>query len=220
MARKFHWRWSKLVVFLLCLAPALDLAYRFWGTTHGTEPDLGVNPLEFLTHATGDWTLRFLLITLAITPLRKLLKRPVLIQFRRMVGLFAFFYGCAHLTTYLWFDKAFAWGEILPDVAKRRFIAVGFTAFVLMLPLAITSTSGWIRRLGGKRWQWLHRLIYLSAIAGVIHYWWLVKSDIRKPAMYATALAVLLLYRLIATFLPTEKAQASRSPLVTAESAD
>jgi sulfoxide reductase heme-binding subunit YedZ len=205
------------VLFLLCLVPALELAYRFWGTTHGVEPDLGVNPLEFVTHATGDWTLRFLLITLAITPLRKLLKLPVLIQYRRMVGLFAFFYGCLHLTTYLWFDKAFAWGEILPDVAKRRFIAVGFTAFVLMLPLALTSTGGWIRRLGGKRWQWLHRLIYFSALAGVIHYWWLVKSDIRKPAMYAGILAILLLYRLIVWTIPSLKAKRGSRNLATAE---
>lgn len=220
MAFKLRWRWSKVVLFLLCLLPALELAFRGWNQSRGVGPDLGVNPLEFIQRATGDWTLRFLLITLAITPLRKLLQRPALIQFRRMVGLFAFFYGSLHLTTYLWFDKAFAWGEILPDVAKRRFIAVGFTAFVLMLPLAITSTGGWIRRLGGKRWQWLHRLIYFSALAGVIHYWWLVKSDIRKPATYAAILAVLLLYRIIVWTLPSQKPGAAPRKLVTAESAE
>ena len=123
----------------------------------------------------------------------------MLIQFRRMVGLFAFFYGTLHFTTYLWFDKAFAWGEILPDVAKRRFIAVGFIAFVMMIPLAVTSTAGWIRRLGGKNWVWLHRLIYLSGIAAVIHYWWLVKSDIRSPLMYAAIVTVLLAYRVISS---------------------
>jgi len=220
MALKLRWRWSKILLFLVCLEPVLELALRAWNQSRGVEPNLGVNPLEFITHATGDWTLRFLLITLAITPLRKLLRLPVLIQYRRMLGLFAFFYGSLHLTTYLWFDKAFAWGEILPDVAKRRFIAVGFIAFVLMIPLALTSTAGWIRRLGGKNWQWLHRLIYLSAIAGVIHYWWLVKSDIRKPAQYAAILAVLLLYRLIAWTIPSFRSKAGPQKMMTAETAE
>jgi len=220
MALRLRWRWSKVLLFLVCLVPVAELAWRGWNQSHGVEPDLGVNPLEYITHETGDWTLKFLLLTLAITPLRKLLKLPKLIQFRRMVGLFAFFYGCLHLATYLWFDKAFAWGEILPDVAKRRFITAGFAAFVLMLPLAVTSTAGWIRRLGGKNWQWLHRLIYLSAIAGVIHYWWLVKSDIRIPAMYASILAVLLLYRLVVWMLPPGKRRATSQPMVTAESTE
>lgn len=213
-------RWSKVVLFLLCLAPALELLYRYWNTTRGVEPDLGVNPLEFLTHATGDWTLRFLLITLAVTPLRKLLRRPVLVQYRRMLGLFAFFYGVLHFTTYLWFDKAFEFREIVVDVGKRPFITAGFTALLLMLPLALTSTAGWIRRLGGRRWQWLHRLIYVSALAGVVHYWWLVKSDIRKPALYAAALALLMLYRVLQWTVPGLRARFSTGRMVTAETAD
>jgi sulfoxide reductase heme-binding subunit YedZ len=158
---------------------------------------LGPNPVEALEHGTGDWTLRFLLITLAITPLRKLLRVPALIKFRRMLGLFAFFYGCLHFTTYLWVDKFFNIHEILADIVKRKYITVGFLAFVLLVPLAVTSTAGWIRRLGGKRWQRLHRLIYFSAIAGVIHYVWLVKADIHKPLEYGAILAVLLLYRIV-----------------------
>jgi sulfoxide reductase heme-binding subunit YedZ len=156
---------------------------------------LGANPIEFITHATGDWTLRFLAITLAITPLRKLLRLPELVRFRRMFGLFAFFYGCLHFMTYLWLDKFFSWGEIAKDVVKRPFITAGFTAFVLLIPLAVTSTAGWIRRLGGKRWQLLHRLVYVSAIAGVVHYYWLVKSDIRLPVSYGAIIGLLLAYR-------------------------
>jgi sulfoxide reductase heme-binding subunit YedZ len=154
--------------------------------------DLGANPIEFITHRTGDWTLRFLFITLAVTPLRKLLGVPDLIRFRRMLGLFAFFYGSMHLMTYLWLDKFFDLAGILDDVGKRRFIMAGFTGFVLMVPLAVTSTSGWIRRLGGKRWQLLHRLVYVAAVAGVVHYYWLVKSDVRLPLLYGLILAVLL----------------------------
>ena len=163
----------------------------------GLNQKLGANPIEFITHATGEWTLRLLLITLTITPLRKLAGLPELIRFRRMVGLFAFFYGSLHLTTYLWLDKFFDWQEILKDVAKRRFITVGFLAFVLMLPLAATSTAASIRWLGGARWRRLHKLVYVSAVAGVIHYYWLVKSDIRGPLFYAAIAAVLLAYRLV-----------------------
>jgi sulfoxide reductase heme-binding subunit YedZ len=217
---KLRFRWTKIVVFLLCLAPAIDLGYRTYNTFHGVEPDLGVNPLEYLTHGTGDWTLRFLLLTLAITPLRKLLKMPKLIQFRRMLGLFAFFYGCCHLMTYLWFDKEFHFREILPDVAKRPFITAGFTALVLMLPLAVTSTTGWIRRMGGKKWQTLHRLVYVSGLAAVTHYWWLVKSDIRKPAMYAATFGVLMLYRLLAWTVPVLRARFAEPKLLTAETGD
>jgi sulfoxide reductase heme-binding subunit YedZ len=163
---------------------------------------LGANPIEKITHATGDWTLRFLLITLAITPLRKLLKVPSLIKFRRMIGLFAFFYGCLHFLTYIWLDKFFNLHEMLVDIGKRKFITVGFTALVLLIPLAITSTAGWIRRLGGERWQALHRLIYAAAIAGVIHYIWLVKKDTRVPLEYGAVLAVLLGYRVVVWALP------------------
>ena len=140
--------------------------------------------------------MRFLLITLAITPIRKLTGRLWLIRYRRMFGLFAFFYGTLHFLTYIWLDKFFDLHEMLHDIAKRKFITVGFAGFVLLIPLALTSTTGWIRRLGGKRWQALHRLIYFSAIAGVIHYLWLVKADIHEPVEYGIILAVLLGYRI------------------------
>ena len=153
--------------------------------------------MEFIQHFTGDWTLRFLLITLSITPLRKILSLPDLIRFRRMLGLFAFFYVCLHFLTYIWPGPS---PSILrgmwKDVAKRPFITVGFLGFVLLIPLALTSTKGWIRRLGGKRWQALHRLIYVSALCGVVHYYWLVKSDHRLPLLYGVILMILLLYRL------------------------
>ena len=182
----------KARVFVLCLSPVLLLGWR------AMRNGLGANPIEFITHFTGDWTLRFLVIVLAITPLRRLLRVPELIRFRRMVGLFAFFYGLLHFTTYIWLDKFFEWSEIWKDVVKRPFITAGFTAFVLMIPLAITSTAGWIRRLGGARWQALHRLVYLSAVAGAVHYYWLVKADIRRPVAYGAAIGILLLYRLAA----------------------
>jgi sulfoxide reductase heme-binding subunit YedZ len=163
-----------------------------WLATHR----LGPNPIETITHATGDWTLRFLVLTLAVTPLRKLLGLPELIRYRRMLGLFAFFYGTLHFMTYLWLDKFFDGAEIIKDVAKRPFITAGFTGFVLLIPLALTSTAGWIRRLGGKRWRRLHRLVYVSALAGVAHYYWLVKSDIRGPLVYLALVATLLLWRI------------------------
>lgn len=182
----------KIATFLLCLAPVFILAWR------AAHAGLGANPLEFVTHSTGDWTLRFLVITLAITPVRKLTGTPTLIRFRRMFGLFAFFYGCLHLVTYIWFDKFFDAAEMLKDIAKRPFITIGFASLLLMTPLAVTSTAAWIRRLGGKRWQRLHRLIYPIAAGGVIHYYWLVKSDIRLPVLYGAILSVLLAYRLFA----------------------
>jgi methionine sulfoxide reductase heme-binding subunit len=185
-------RWLKLVVFLALLAPAGYLGWRFY------QQDLGANPLEFITHFTGDWTIRLIAATLAITPLRKLLHAPDLIRFRRMLGLYAFFYGTLHFLAYLWFDKLFDMHEIVKDVAKRPFITMGFATFLLMLPLAITSTKGWIRRMGGRRWQQLHRLIYGAGIAAVIHYYWLVKSDVRLPLMYGAIIAALLLYRVAA----------------------
>jgi len=184
-------RYLKPVIFLACLGP---LARLGWRASHAM---LGANPIEVITHSTGDWTLRFLLVTLSITPLRKLTRQYWLIGLRRMFGLFAFFYGCLHLTTYVWLDKFFDVHEMLADVAKRRFITAGLTAFALMIPLALTSTKGWIRRLGGKRWQALHRLIYFSALAGVIHYIWLVKADLHKPLEYAAVLGILLTYRLV-----------------------
>ena len=182
-------RYLKLAIFLGCLAPLAWLAWQ------GFHDGLGANPIEAITHRTGDCTLTFLLITLAITPLRKLTRQYWLINFRRMLGLFAFFYGFLHLMTWLWLDKFFDPHEMFADIVKRRFITAGMTAFALMIPLALTSTKWSIRKLGGKRWQALHRLIYLSAAAGVIHYIWLVKADLKKPLEYGLVLAVLMLYR-------------------------
>ncbi len=192
-------RWLKPFVFLACLVPLALLAWRFFGPTPGDMSTwgagLGANPIEVITHSTGDWTMRFLLITLAITPLRKLTGMGWLIRYRRMLGLFAFFYGVLHFTTYIWLDKFFDLHAMLDDIAKRKFITIGLLGLAAMIPLALTSTAGWIRRLGGKRWQMLHRLIYVSAIAGVIHYIWLVKADLSKPLQYGAILAVLLGYR-------------------------
>jgi methionine sulfoxide reductase heme-binding subunit len=184
-------RLLKAVVWIACLTPLALLVWR------GFHDDLGGNPIEKITHTTGDWALRFLLITLAITPLRKTFGRPELIRFRRLLGLFAFFYGVLHVLTWLWLDKYFDMREMLADVRKRPFITAGTVAFLSMLPLTITSTAGWIRRLGGKRWQALHRLIYLSAAAAVVHYYWLVKSDIRLPVLYGAVFALLMLWRLL-----------------------
>jgi sulfoxide reductase heme-binding subunit YedZ len=180
----------KVGAFLLSLTP---LGLLGWKGLHG---QLGANPIDVITRSTGKWTLTFLLITLSITPLRKLAGMPWLVRFRRPLGLFAFFYGTLHLTTYVWLDKFFDVHEMLHDIVKRRFITAGMTAFTLMLPLAMTSTSGWIRRMGGKRWQALHRLIYFSAAAGVIHFIWLVKADLRRPLTYGAILAALLAYRI------------------------
>jgi len=192
-------RWTKVAVFALCLVPVLVLGWRLLRFAmhggQGYDASLTADPIAYITHFTGDWTIRFLLITLCVTPLRKLFGLPKLARFRRMLGLFAFFYGCLHLTTWVWLDKFFDPHEMLKDVIKRRFITAGMTGFALMIPLAVTSTSGWVRRLGFERWQRIHRLIYFSALAGVIHYYWLVKSDVRLPLLYGGILAVLMLYR-------------------------
>ena len=187
-------KWAKVFVFLLSSIPLLLLVWR------GFRGDLTANPVEFLQHQTGDWTLRFLIFTLCVTPFRKILKLPELIRFRRMLGLFAFFYVCLHFLTYLGPDQSFHLAGMLKDVAKRPFITAGFAALLAMLPLAITSTTGWIRRLGGKRWVALHRSIYICAILGVIHYYWLVKSDVRKPLFYGLLVGILLAWRLAAWF--------------------
>ena len=181
----------KVLVFAVCLGPLTVLVWK------GFHELLGANPVDVITRSTGKWTLTFLLITLSVTPVRKLAGLPWLIRFRRMIGLYAFFYGSLHLTTYVWLDKFFDVHEMLHDILKRRFITAGMTAFTLMLPLALTSTTGWIRRLGGKRWQKLHRLIYFSAAAGVIHFIWLVKADLRQPLTYGAVLVVLLAYRAV-----------------------
>jgi sulfoxide reductase heme-binding subunit YedZ len=184
-------RWSKVVVLLLCLAPLFRLAWRVW------NQDVTANPTEFIQHFTGDWALRLIVATLGVTPLRKLLGLPDLIRFRRMIGLFAFFYACLHFLTYLWLDKLFDFRAMLKDVGKRPFITAGFAAFACLVPLALTSTAGWIRRLGGKRWQRLHSLIYITAMAAVAHYYWLVKSDIRLPVLYGTLVGLLLAWRVV-----------------------
>jgi len=184
-------RLAKTIVFPAALVPLGRLGWKAF------HDGLGANPIEVITHSTGDWTLILILATLSITPLRRLTRQYWLIGIRRMVGLLAFFYGVLHFTTYIWLDKFFDLHEMFKDIAKRPFITVGFSAFVLLIPLAVTSTAGWIRRLGGKNWQRLHRLIYATGILGVIHYIWLVKADKRKPLEYAGALSILLLYRVV-----------------------
>jgi len=179
------------VVFVACLLPLAGLG---WKAAQGM---LGANPIEVITHATGDWTLRFLLITLAVTPLRQLTRQYWLIRFRRMFGLFAFFYAFLHLTTYVWLDQFFDVHSMVKDIGKRPFITIGFTGFCLLVPLAVTSTRKMIQRLGGRRWQWLHRLIYAAACAGIIHFLWLVKKDKTRPIEYGIVLGILLAYRLI-----------------------
>jgi methionine sulfoxide reductase heme-binding subunit len=196
-------RWTKVSLFVLCLVPVGLLAPRLWMlATSGYSPGLTANPVEYITHYTGDWTIRFLLITLSITPLRKIFNQPKLVRYRRMLGLFAFFYVCLHFLTWFVLDKFFSLSEMWADILKRRYITVGMLGFAMLLPLAITSTAGWVRRLGFVKWQRLHRLIYFAALAGVIHYYWLVKSDVRLPLMYAAILAVLMLYRFFVVWKP------------------
>lgn len=181
----------KALVFAACLLPLAALI-------HGLLTDrLGANPIEALTRGLGEWTLRLLLLTLAVTPLRRLAGLPWLIQLRRMLGLYAFFYAVLHFMSYLWLDQFFDWGEIGKDIVKRPFITVGFAAFLLLIPLAATSTNAMVRRLGGERWRRLHRAVYAIAVLGVLHYWWLVKKDVTQPAIYAVLLAVLLGLRLL-----------------------
>lgn len=180
----------KATIFLLCLLPLARLVWL------GFHDGLGANPIEFVTRSTGTWTLNFLLITLAVTPARRLFDWAVLQHYRRMLGLYAFFYAVLHFLTYLWLDQFFDWHAILKDIAKRPFITVGFSAFVLLLPLAATSTNAMMRRLG-RRWRQLHRLVYAIAALGVIHYLWLVKKDLTQPLIYAAVLALLLGLRLL-----------------------
>jgi len=181
----------KPLVFGACLAPLALLAWR------AGAGRLGANPIEAITHATGDWALRFLLISLAVTPARRITGWNALIRFRRMVGLFAFFYASLHWLTYVWLDQFFDWGHMLKDVGKRPFIAVGSAALLALVPLAATSTTAAIRRLGGRRWQRLHRLAYLAGVLAVVHYYWLVKADVRRPLAYGAVLAALLGFRLL-----------------------
>ncbi len=176
------------------IALAAPVVPVLWLVVQALRRHLGANPIEKITHWTGDWCLILLLVTLAVSPLRKYLKRPELIQCRKPFGLWAFAWGVLHLFTFLWLDKFFDWNEIVKDVIKRPFITAGAAAFTLMIPLAVTSTRGMIRRLG-KNWTRLHRLVYLSAFLGTVHYWWLVKADVTYPAMYMAALIALLAAR-------------------------
>lgn len=179
----------RALVFALCLVPLARLGWLGW--TGG----LGVNPIEFITRHLGTWTLNFLLLTLAVTPLRQLTGWHWLIRLRRLLGLYAFFYATLHFLTYLWLDQFFDWAAIVRDIVRRPFISAGFTAFVLLIPLAATSSTAMARRLGGRRWTQLHRTIYAIAIIAVAHYWWLVKKDITLPLLYAVLLGALLGFR-------------------------
>jgi sulfoxide reductase heme-binding subunit YedZ len=179
----------KLWIALLCLLPLARLIVL------GLGGDLGANPIEFITRSTGTWTLVGLLVTLSVTPLRRLTGRAELIRYRRMLGLFTFFYASLHFVTYIWLDQFFDPTAIARDIIKRPFITVGFSAFVLLVPLAATSTHAMMRRLG-RRWQHLHRLVYAIALLGVIHYLWLVKKDLTEPLLYGGVLLLLLALRL------------------------
>jgi sulfoxide reductase heme-binding subunit YedZ len=187
-------KFNKIIIFINSLVP---LALLAWDASRG---NLGANPVEFFLRTTGVLTLVFLLITLSITPLRKYYGWNQLIKFRRMLGLYSFFYGFLHLITYSIFDKSFSVSAIASDIWQRPFIAVGMFAFFLLVPLAITSTGGMIKRLGGKNWQKLHRLTYLAAIGGVVHFWMIVKSDVFYPLLFGLVLAVLLGYRIYAAY--------------------
>jgi sulfoxide reductase heme-binding subunit YedZ len=190
---KFNRWWVlKPIVFLACLAPTAWIARAVWLTYQGLDGGLSANPIKDVTEFTGIWTLRFLMITLAITPVRRLTGMTSLIRFRRMLGLFTFFQGFMHWMTYIWLDQFFMWDEIVKDIVKRPFILSGMVAFTVMVPLAVTSTKKWIGRLGGSRWQMLHRLIYISGAAGVIHYYFFEKSNIRNPLAYGALLTALL----------------------------
>ena len=179
----------KAAAFTLCLVPLAQLAYRAYAD------DLGANPIDTITRFTGSWALIILLASLAVTPLRRLTGWNELVKYRRMLGLFAFFYASLHFSTYVVLDHFFDWRAIGKDIYKRQYVTAGFTAWLVMMPLALTSTAAMIRRLG-KRWQQLHYLVYLAAVAGVVHFYWLVKSDIRRPLQYGIVLALLLGYRL------------------------
>lgn len=182
-------RWLKSLLFVICLLPLANLVYGI------LTASITGDPVETMTQVTGQWGLRFLLITLSITPLRRLLKITDLVKFRRMLGLFAFSYAFCHLNVYIVFDQFFDWSEIWRDTVEKKFVFAGMLAVILMVPLAVTSTNGWIRRLGGKRWKRLHQLVYIIAIAAVIHFIWLVKADLTQPVIYSLILIFLLGFR-------------------------
>jgi sulfoxide reductase heme-binding subunit YedZ len=200
--------WMRRIACLAALLPLARLAYGAWAGT------LGANPIEVITRATGEWTLILLLVTLSVTPLRRLTGLNWLLRLRRMLGLTAFFYASLHLLTYLWLDQFFDLAAIAKDIVKRPFITAGFTAFLLLLPLAITSTDAMVRRLGGRRWLALHRLVYLATAIGVLHYWWLVKADVREPFFYAVILALLLAARVVWRLAAARSAMQDARPKV------
>ena len=195
MKKANRWWVIKPVVFVACLLPTAWAVHALWLAYQGLDPGIRGDPVKVIEETTGLWTLRFLVITLAITPLRRLTGWNSLIRMRRMMGLFTFFQAIIHWSIYLWLDQSFIVSEIVKDIIKRPMIMSGMAAFVLMIPLAITSTKKWIGRLGGKRWQLLHRLIYISGVAGVLHYYFFVKSDFRNPLAYGVLLLVLLGFR-------------------------
>lgn len=181
----------KPLLFMASLVPAMQLAVA------GYTDQLGANPIEKVLRESGFWTLSFLLLTLSVTPLRQLSGVPWIGQFRRMLGLFAFFYACLHMLTYIGLDQFFDWPHILKDVAEHPYVTVGLTGYLLLIPLALTSSSGMMKRMGGRRWKKLHQTVYFIAVLGVIHYWWLVKKDILKPSLFAIGLVALLTFRLM-----------------------
>src|SRR5262245_7411858 len=189
---------TRLAQFAIFINSAVPISLLTWDWYHHR---LGANPTEFATRTTGVLTLLFLILSLAVTPLRKVLGLPLMIKFRRLLGLYGFFYGCVHLLTYVWFDKFFALGLIIEDVSKRPYITVGMASFVLLIPLALTSTQKSIKRLGGKKWNLLHRLFYVAAIGGVIHYYMLLKAATREPILFGVAVGGLLGYRILNKFL-------------------
>ena len=201
----------KPMLFILCLLPLNILLWNAFNET------LSANPISDITNETGIWTLRFLLLSLSITPIRILTGVTSPVRFRRMIGLFAFFYVCLHFTTYIWLDKFFDTGEIFRDVAKRKFITVGFSSFVLLIPLAITSSNRIMKALGGKKWKRLHRLAYVAGLGGVLHYLWLVKADLHRPLSYAAILSLLLGIRFWKWFQgrTPKKSVASATPQIT-----
>jgi sulfoxide reductase heme-binding subunit YedZ len=204
-------RWPGVALFVICLIPFAQLIYNAF------TDNLGANPIDAITRHTGSWALILLLVTLSVTPVRKILSWNGLVKYRRMLGLFAFFYATLHFATFLVLDHFFDFNAILKDIMKRPYVTAGFTGFVLMIPLAITSTTAMIRRLG-KHWQQLHRLVYIAALAGVIHFYWLVKADIRRPLQYGTVLVLLLGYRLVTQWLPALSIETrKRRPLVLSE---
>ena len=196
----------KPLLFCFLLLPSLLITYAIF-----LDPVmLGANPAEAILHHTGDWVIYSLLFTLSVTPLRRLIKWNDAIKLRRMLGLFSFYYVTLHFLAYIGFDRLFDFSDLAREIAKRPFILVGFVAFILMIPLAITSTRGWVLRLGGKTWARLHRLIYAIAILGIVHYWWLVKRDITWPLIFALVLAVLLAYRLSIIMRPASRRRVAR----------